>query len=95
MKTKVLFIVILLSLLQGCAFLDFFKRHDPPPPPPDKVVNLDPRSLESCRQLPTLAANTPEAILDNVKELVVTYYDCYTRQENSIKLLKGFANKKD
>lgn len=92
MKLKVLFVVFLLSLLQGCAFLDYFKKSDMPIIPSDKKVKLNATALEPCASLPTLTDRTPEGLLSNTQSIVLTYYDCAKKQENSIILLKEFSN---
>ena len=92
MKSKVLIMVFLLSLLQGCAFSDFFRKRDDPIIPPDVKVKLDPKALEPCASLPILTDRTPEGLLTNTQNIVLTYYDCAKKQENSIILLKGFSN---
>lgn len=102
MKKAILIIALILPLITGCAFTDFFIKKDPPPDAviPEKRVDLDPKVLESCKKLIPLvvsqsASDSYLAILDNLAENAKIHSECYDKQEGSIKLLKGFANKQE
>ncbi|CAB4134063.1 hypothetical protein UFOVP273_9 [uncultured Caudovirales phage] len=91
MKIKYLIIAILLSLIVGCGT---FSKKSEPTISTVKQVQLDPKVLEPCQPLQTLAASAPQFsdVLDNVATNSKIYADCKGKQDTSIELLKKFAN---
>lgn len=89
---KFLSILLICFSLSGCSWL--LKKPDATIT--EKVVNIDPRALKPCEDLIPLPT-TPA--FDSVLAVTVAnaelYYDCRLKQDNSIKLLKEFANIKD
>jgi hypothetical protein len=85
---RFLAILLLISLI-GCA-----TPIKPIPIITPNVINLDARSLESCSPLlqQGLSASFEDLLVTDIANIEL-YTDCKNKQENSIKLLKEFANK--
>ncbi len=90
---KIIPIVLLSISLQGCAFLDYFKK------PPEPVVvaqpaNIDPSALQPCELLNEgLTIVTFEDSLLAYGDLAKKYGTCAKKQANSVVLLKKFSGK--
>lgn len=85
------FIMLVCTLLfSGCSHF----QQKPDVVITEKTVKVDPRILESCLPLATIDVANPQYydILNNIEENVKIYADCATKQENSIKVIKEFAN---
>lgn len=97
MKKALLISVLLVSLLQGCAFDSYFCQRDATVP--EKTVKLDPKVLEPCTgliPLPATFSTDPFGdILANVQANADAYAVCSKKQDDSIVLLKKFANTKE
>jgi PBP1b-binding outer membrane lipoprotein LpoB len=90
---KIILILILSFLLQGCAFLDYFKKHDEPVIAV-QPANIDSATYELCDLLSeSLVINTFEDGLIAYGDLATKYSKCAKKQSNSVVLLKKFANK--
>jgi hypothetical protein len=63
----------------------------------EKVVQVDPRALEECKELVRLPdrSATFSDVLTNTTENAIIYYECKSKQRDSILLIKRFANIKD
>lgn len=86
-------IIILSFLLQGCAFLDFFKKRDEPPAITTQQVNIDSKALELCELLKEdLKVETFEESLVVYGDLATKYATCARKQKASIKLIKEIGN---
>lgn len=87
-------LAIILSLsLQGCALLDFFKKHEEPPAITTQKVSIDSSKLEQCEQLPeNIAVGSFEYMLAVHGQIVELYAKCAGKQADSIILLKKFGN---
>lgn len=89
---KILYILALCIGLSSCGLF---------PKKPDviiteKVVRIDPRALESCKDLENVIEPvTFESLLITSINNAELYLDCRNKQENSIKLLKEFSNIKE
>ena len=93
---KIIPILILSIFLQGCAFLDFFRKPDIPAVSPQKVVKLDPDVYKTCDLLKEdLAIATFEDSLIAYSDLATLYGKCANKQKDSVKLLKDFSNYKE
>ena len=86
--------MLLLTIsLQGCAFLDFFKKREEPPAITTQVVNIDSSKLQQCEQLPeNIAIGSFEYMLAVHGQTVELYAKCAGKQADSIILLKKFGN---
>jgi len=89
-----LLLISLVLAISGCA------TKPPIPdavlPPPEKVVRLDPGTMESCKKLDPLPDTaTWEDVLNNIIDNYEKYAGCSKLQEDSIKLLKKFSNYKE
>ena len=94
MKKAVICIVLSLSLLQGCGFL---QKKKPDATISEKVVYLDPKALEPCQPLLRLdlqGDSFEDLLVVSVKNMAI-YADCSGKQDNSIKLLREFSNNKE
>lgn len=92
---KIIPILLITLLLQGCAFLDFFRKPNPPPviPAEAKTVNLDSASLTLCDKLKeAVEVKSFEDIVAVYGELTTQYVVCANRQATSVRLLKQFGN---
>lgn len=63
----------------------------------EKIIHIDPRVLIPCKDLTTIPDNDKsfEALIDSAVRNAEIYLDCRNKQNDSIKLLKEFANIKD
>ena len=89
---KLFYILAISIALTGCGL--FTKKPDAILS--EKVVYIDPRALISCSDL--IIPDEPvsfDSLLTSSIANAELYLDCRTRQENSIKLLKEFANLKE
>lgn len=88
-------LLLFLLVLSGCASLK--EQFCADAIVPEKVVKIDPRSLEECRDLVLLPANNPtfEGVLVNTANNAVIYTECKNKQHDSILLIKKFANIKE
>lgn len=62
---------------------------------PEKTVYIDPQVLISCSDLIVPETISFDSLLTSSIANAELYLDCRTKQENSIKLLKEFANLKE
>lgn len=86
-------IIILSFFLQGCAFLDFFKKHEEPSIPDNQVVNIDSVALEFCDRLPKeVTLNTFDEVSTEYGNLASLYGKCAVKQANGVKLIKKMGN---
>lgn len=74
--------------LTGCG--SFFKKPDAIIT--EKVVRIDPEAMKPCADLVSITSPDYDTILLVSIQNAERYLDCRTRQDNSIKLLKQFAN---
>lgn len=89
---KIIAILAVCISLSGCGL--FMKKPDASIT--TKVVHIDPRVLESCKDLVTISEPiTFEGLLISSVTNAELYLDCRNKQENSIKLLKQFSNTKE
>lgn len=97
MKKAILISVLLLPVLTGCAFLDFFKKPEPPAVVTPKVILIDSANLKECDPLPRIENPTPsQEELDAQKFVWIEKYGvCANRQHNSIRVIKELANIKE
>ena len=80
--------LLILLLLFGCATKDAIVV------PPEKVVQIDPRTLELCDPLNALPEQASfEDLLTVTIGNIELYANCANRQKNSVILLKKFSNK--
>jgi hypothetical protein len=90
---KLCTLVLSLTLLTGCANMDFFKKPEIAIIA-EKKIRLDPRVYEPCHgSLVALEGTTFEHILINAAENSKRYALCKSKQDVSIELLKSFTNK--
>ena len=86
-------IIILSFFLQGCAFLDFFKKREEPTIG-TQVVSIDSAAYQLCDLLDeNLIIVTFEDGLTAYGNLAKKYGSCAKRQATSVELLKEFSNK--
>jgi hypothetical protein len=89
---KIIAILAVCISLSGCGL--FTKKPDASIT--TKVVHIDPRVLESCKDLVTISEPiTFEGLLVSSVTNAELYLDCRNRQENSIKVIKEFSNIKE
>lgn len=88
---KSLVTILLILLIQGCAFLDYFKK--PPAIPPGTPVNISAEALKECALLKdtVLIVSFEDAIVA-YGDLAGAYGTCANKQKSSIKLIKEFGN---
>ncbi len=89
---KLLYILAISFALTGCAI----NAKKPDAILTEKVVYIDPRVLISCSDL--IVPEEPvtfDSLLTSSIANAELYLDCRIKQENSIKLLKEFANIKE
>jgi uncharacterized protein YcfL len=87
---KLIYIFLISLILSGCS--SWFVKN-PENIITEKTVRIDPRSLELCKDL--IIPEHPvtfESLLNSSIHNAELYFDCRTRQEDSVKLLKEFAN---
>lgn len=88
---KTLVTILLIFSLQGCAFLDYFKK--PPSIPPGVPVNIAPDALKTCNLLKEdLLIITFEDAVGAYAYLATEYGACANKQKSSIKLIKELGN---
>ena len=88
---KHLLVALCFPFLTGCAFLDYFRD----PVITERVVKVPIEALQSCALLEKTVLNTvDEALIENI-ELYKNYTICARKQDDSIKLIKKFANIKE
>lgn len=86
---KLLIAAMLLISLTGCAF---FKGM---PIITERSVNIPPEALQSCPLLEhTSVITVDDVLLENI-ELYKQYAVCARKQDDSVKLIKKFANIKE
>jgi hypothetical protein len=88
---KYILILILSFSLQGCAFLDYFKKHEPNIV--TQTVKLDPKLLEYCELLkenPTVATFEDAVLV--YSDVVNAYATCANKQANGVKTIKQMGN---
>jgi hypothetical protein len=86
-------ILLIVLLLSGCA--SWAEQEDEPViPESKKVVDIDKRVLEPCKDLAIwpLHQASFESLLNIHKENTILYHECKQKQDTSIKLLKEFSN---
>jgi hypothetical protein len=88
---KFLYILAICIGLTGCGL--FPKKPDAVIT--EKVVRIDPEALKPCADLITVPLAEFETVLAVTIANAELYVDCRNKQNNSIKLLKEFANQKD
>lgn len=90
MKKAIIGILLILSL-QGCAFLDYFKKQ--PSIPPGAIVNISPDALKECNLLKdTVVVISFEDAITAYGDLATEYGACASKQKTSIKLIKQLGN---
>lgn len=90
---RILSIFILTLSLQGCAFLDWFRKPEPPVVPPDVVVHIDSKLLEQCEQLKTdLQLSSFDQFIIEYGNVATLYGKCASKQAASVKLIKELGN---
>ena len=83
-------LIALLIVLAGCSTIK------PTAILAEKVVHIDARALEPCIDLVGVPDNASfEDLMSSVVTNFQTYSECKSKQDNSIKLLKQFANIKE
>lgn len=89
---KRLYILAIIFALFGCASV----TKKPDAILAEKVVYIDPRALISCQDLavPEDPLSFDSLLASSIANAEL-YLDCRNKQDNSIKLLKEFANLKD
>lgn len=86
---KKLLMILIFPILTGCAM---FKDT---PVITEKTVNIPTEALQSCSLLENASITTiEEALLENI-ELYKLYAICARKQDDSVKLIKKFANIKE
>ncbi len=97
MKKAILISALLLPVLTGCAFLDFFKKPEPPAIVTPKVILIDSEVLRACDPLPRIENPNPtQEELDAQKFVWIDKYgQCANRQSNGIAVIKKLANIED
>ena len=89
---KVLIGILLVLSLQGCAFLDYFKK-PPPSIPPGTIINVSPDALKECNLLKdTVVVISFEDAITAYGDLATEYGACASKQKISIKLIKQLGN---
>jgi hypothetical protein len=91
---KIIPVALIVLSLTGCAGMKD-KYCDYKVIPPAEPMEIDPRVLESCKDL--IIPDKPldwDILLENTRKNKLIYLDCVKRQENSIKLIKKFSNNK-
>lgn len=87
---KKLLLVLVFPILTGCSL---FKNSTPIIT--EKSVNIPVEALKSCDLLATTQVSTvDEVLLENI-ELYKMYAVCARKQDDSVKLIKKFANIKE
>lgn len=90
---KTLVTILLIFSLQGCAFLDYFKKHNEPSIPPGVPVNIAPDALKECNLLnEAILVVTFEDAISAYGSLATEYSGCANKQKTSIKLIKQLGN---
>lgn len=97
MKKLALTVVLLLPLLTGCAFLDFFKKKDDQVIIQPETILVDSENLKLCTPLTRIERPDPsQEELDAIKFIWIEQYGiCARRQANSVNIIKKLANIKD
>lgn len=98
MKKAIIISVLLLPLLTGCAFLDFFKKKDETTTlGSTKIVVIDSEVLRECDPMPRIENPNPtQEELDAQKFVWIDKFgQCANRQSKSIKAIKKLANIED
>jgi hypothetical protein len=88
---RILSTLLLVLLLQGCAFLDYFKN--PPSIPPGIPVNISTEALKECPLLKNdvTVASFEDAIIA-YGDVAAAYGTCANKQKASIRLIKELGN---
>lgn len=90
---KNLVIILCFTLLSGCALFEKTKNSEAVVT--DSAVQVDPKALVPCPKLPNNVVTLTEEIMYENIELYKQYALCARKQDDSIRIIKRFANIKD